>query len=1452
MTGVGAVFELYEHWTDKKEKKKSAKSKRHLEELLKEQEVSEDGSTISKQQKQQQKRRHEDSPGYRIEERLIAFQELKQSEKIKKQQAAVLAAGGSSKSTGQPPTIVPPDGAAPAEPDFSILDEEEYIDDAVYYHLCIHNNDMDGLWELLVNYDYQHYQEENKKLKEEQMKVKKKKKPKRRLRIVRGVINVKNYLLPDNDEEEDDPFEDPTRSLSPLLGCDVSGRTPLHLICSNREVSDRVVLRMIQSEKQAAKVMDDYGQLPLHVATKCGKSTKIIDKLMRSNIPGIAQEDDSGRTPLWYCIQRTILTAEYGIEHHEEIPTIKASAIVGGNQDDDDVSIDFVRAEPIGTIDEDEETVYTKHSSHFPSSNHGRDASMRDMSMRDFTSRSSRSYYHNEGDFVEKEDGTTSYSTVAHSEDVTTDGGGGFMSKSMPFLSFDGNSSFAVNLNSNSSHRRNNVDNAQQHTTTTSSNNASFALNANPKNAGLSMPQKSKDRRSQMMQQSTKSFRSTRTIPIAPVATETTESSSKLLTSKIHKIKFTSIDNDPYAKTTWGIPRTQEQIQWQERQEYHWSKVRFMLSAYSARRKIFKKTERELLLWVIDHAAPPSVIEVALFASQKLLKVDPTLASSALHLFMRRQYPIKNLHLLLHHFPVQNIETMDAARRLLSKYYIAGCTVMSSSDGADSDKPLSFRQEMEQKALNNRKPSLACAEWWDKCTALLKLCGHENVQEEKTKFDKAHLLHAALCNPETPPSLIQLLMVLNPKSIALSHPSKKDAKLVHLICKSWKYNLFPHYEIEQDEPPMDQVLRIVLASDASLTRQRFERRLPLHHAIATCKSWKFIESLATVDKMTLSQRDPVTMLYPFQLAATVNNSKNAALWAHAKYPTTWTTHMTHKERDMAVQVMRYQQELEQCTSIYTLLRVYPQAIMSGAMLSRPAQFRDTTGRGLVSAHFFRFCYQRLTPQVLNEEENVAKENGASDGGDEQKEEMKEEESDSTYKDGSARGGSRDGSDMDEDHTMDGRTAVTSIHATSTKSSTVLMKGELVVDEDVVEYVLIPQNYELLRLAIETKTIPDVMLPWWDRCKFWIWYCYPKELGEVSKSPNDSFLLHAALANEDTPPIIIQLILAIYPLSASLPTFGVHGTFEYPLHIAARTPTYVPQDFEEPFPASVLQMVLDAFPEAAHVVNQQGLPIQIASSMGKTWEEVQGLLQISNENPNVNTMAMGNMANFQQSFVPAPATTINVVRRKKKKNNRATKTAPRVDHAAVAASMNAARQPRGLAPIDPAMSQGWKDLRRTLASMNITAETIGRESVTIFEHTDTHGEAADEGDDDGDDGGLPYGQHHFQASAAGMERMLPNDDLLGPASTHSGSQDEIIFRSEGGSSETDSYGTDASSWKSTSLKDGIGPWHKPPSSNLSTYSSGGSDAESWQSPPKRTTRKSRSQRGHSLKTPRNKR
>ena len=276
----------------------------------------------------------------------------------------------------------------------------------------------------------------------------------------------------------------------------------------------------------------------------------------------------------------------------------------------------------------------------------------------------------------------------------------------------------------------------------------------------------------------------------------------------------------------------------------------------------------------------------------------------------------------------------------------------------------------------------------------------------------------------------------------LEHPFNQSM-LFHLICRNWKYNLFPRsknigVQLDLEEPSMEQVLRIVLASDPTLTRKRHRDRLSLQFAVGTSKSIEFLDALVQKDRKTLTVRDPQTKLYPFQMAALGDLNKNAATWAHARFSTDAWKNLEPEDRAKAVDEVIEELQLGQLNTIYYLLQQFPTAVEPNATLRKAQGFREAHGKGMVSAHYLLLLYAR---------------------------------------------------------------------------------GE---DDD---YVLLKENLSRIREAINEGQIPSDLDQWWSKLKFWVRYCYT---GDQSLPSGEEFLLHAAVVNSDVPPLIIELLLVIYP------------------------------------------------------------------------------------------------------------------------------------------------------------------------------------------------------------------------------------------------------------------------------------------------------------------------------------
>ena len=150
------------------------------------------------------------------------------------------------------------------------------------WHLHIQNHDWDELENLLRDYNYKLYMKKPQKPK---------KKP-RQLRVTKYMPEIPE--MPWNKEKE--------VPISPLLGLDPLGRTPLHLGLS-QNLPNRLLLRLLFIARDAASVADMSGSMPLHIACAHERRTEVVDKLIRGYPQASWQPDGRGRTPLMWAVE---------------------------------------------------------------------------------------------------------------------------------------------------------------------------------------------------------------------------------------------------------------------------------------------------------------------------------------------------------------------------------------------------------------------------------------------------------------------------------------------------------------------------------------------------------------------------------------------------------------------------------------------------------------------------------------------------------------------------------------------------------------------------------------------------------------------------------------------------------------------------------------------------------------------------------------------------------------------------------------------------------------------------------------------------------------------------------------------------------------------------------------------------------------------------------------------
>jgi hypothetical protein len=158
------------------------------------------------------------------------------------------------------------------------------------------------------------------------------------------------------------------------------------------------------------------------------------------------------------------------------------------------------------------------------------------------------------------------------------------------------------------------------------------------------------------------------------------------------------------------------------------------------------------------------------------------------------------------------------------------------------------------------------------------------------------------------------------------------------------------------------------------------------------------------------------------------------------------------------------------------------------------------------------------------------------------------------------------------------------------------------------WVLNQGRTKVLRDAISKGCIPEVLKKWWSQLKRLIWKTYNERNAgrRIDCMPrNDEYLLHAALSNGGTPPIVIELILELYPKSVQM---RIPGTDRYPIHIAAGSPSYARLPFEKIISmSSALEMIVLVDPDALHLESTGRSALHIAIDGGKTRQELRPMI-----------------------------------------------------------------------------------------------------------------------------------------------------------------------------------------------------------------------------------------------------
>lgn len=633
-------------------------------------------------------------------------------------------------------------------------------------------------------------------------------------------------------------------------------------------------------------------------------------------------------------------------------------------------------------------------------------------------------------------------------------------------------------------------------------------------------------------------------------------------------------------RTFWmPLPDDCEEAVWQDGQSERWGIVHWLLlsSATHPQTSLSVGGRKPMLVEALLAAASPAVISLLIGASVMLLSYEnkaSAFAGSTLYTCITRHYPLTILKSLASQCPPDVYKIRDeTGMGLVSAQFIAGCfeQIPATQEWTVSEDFYACLIECMQEGDIGDDP--AVTDWWQKIEFLIAVCAcgkqnrrfcksGANQQFDASNFPKEFLLHAALLNNDTSPSIIRMLLALYPKSIRLPYPSTKALPL-HMVAMKREY-IPRNYEVHTTGN--ESAVEIILEANRSAVRERHEGRLPLHYAIAAGGVIETLNPLLAAatsnddddvdDHPHLLQIDPKTGLYPFLLAAAYpnNSDEDSFRWtcaARNKYSHAVWQGLPDRKKASAVLKVAESDDIARIDTIYELLRRQPEAICDVSQRQRPIAkgstgsrdsinlCRDSTGKGVVAAHYFSWCFK----------EKVDK-----------------------------------------------------------------FRGSL-WEPNVAQQDVLRQAIEVASMSGDFSRLSSEFDVWWSKLLFFIRYACRKGIRPIQAQHDDfvcikipletnKYLLHAALSNSDTPPEVIEILLAMDSEATSL---AISGSYLLPLHIAARTPSYIPRSLER-YEHSSIDLLLKVYPRAARVLVKGRLPLHIAIAARKSSRDIVSLVR----------------------------------------------------------------------------------------------------------------------------------------------------------------------------------------------------------------------------------------------------
>jgi len=403
---------------------------------------------------------------------------------------------------------------------------------------------------------------------------------------------------------------------------------------------------------------------------------------------------------------------------------------------------------------------------------------------------------------------------------------------------------------------------------------------------------------------------------------------------KADRCRLKSID------VMWNSPRTKEQAARQNNQREVYENVLFILETMTTRRKTLSLIhERQTLIESVEFFAPPAVVNLMVIMSKKILLKDQAMSEHLVDLVFRQKYPLSVIHRVLETTSkiIPATQLLEMVRQRLTDHFNEGYNDITLEGSRGEKISTCFAKQFAKSCRMGLRyvegtASPACQEWWDK---LRYLIARSSNRPNNGKNDT--ILHTALTNPRSQPSMIEYLCRLNPS--ARYEPDIVTGEFpIHFACMHWhpeKYGLGNESSRKRD-------LNLLLAGDFGLVRSRgCHGRIALHYAILNGKSMSYIQSLLNLDRETISIHDPVTKLVPFQLAAMSEKYDGDKLASKTSSPRSLRCDSTTTTQQIDV--------------IYNLLRTNPFAVSRSC-----GNIGPETEMTPLTRHALKWCYDNVS------------------------------------------------------------------------------------------------------------------------------------------------------------------------------------------------------------------------------------------------------------------------------------------------------------------------------------------------------------------------------------------------------------------------------------------------------------------------------------------------------------